>query len=63
MVQTCQAKTDHNEPFLIFKISFFAHPYPVILIKHNVKETDGKVNIWGEFYMPEVEGSGDDQRR
>ena len=37
---------------------FFAHPSPDIPIKHNIKETDSKRNIWGQFYIPYGEGEG-----
>ena len=36
----------------IFDGSFFAHPLPDILIKHNIKETASKGNIYGPFYTP-----------
>ena len=42
--------------FCIFGGSFFAHPSPDILAKHNIKETASKVNIWGPLYIPKVKG-------
>ena len=33
----------------IFGDSFFAHPSPYILTKHNIKENDIKRNICGVF--------------
>ena len=36
----------------VFGGIFFAHPSPEILIKHNIKETANKGNIWVPFYTP-----------
>ena len=46
--------------FHICGCSFFVHPSPEIMTKHNTKETDSKGNIWGPFYMSkdEVWGGG-----
>ena len=41
-----------------FRVVVFAHFFPEILIKHNIKETSSKGNIWGPFYTPKGEGSG-----
>ena len=46
------------DSFYIFGDSFFYHPSPEILTKHNIKETDSKGNIWCPFYITEGEGSG-----
>ena len=62
-VQTCQAKIGDNEPILIFGGSLFVHPPHDILIKHNIKETANKGNIWGSFYIPTVKGSGGGLRK
>ena len=45
-----------TDSFRIFGGSVLAHPLPEILTKHNIKEADSKVNIWGPFYTPK--GSG-----
>ena len=37
---------------------FSTHPLPETLNKHNIKETDSKVTIWGTFDMSKGEGSG-----
>ena len=42
----------------VFGGSFFAHPLPDILTKHNIKETASKGNILGPFYILKGEGSG-----
>ena len=47
--------------FYVLGGSFFAHYSPDILIKRDVKETVGKFNIRGEFYIPEVESLGGGQ--
>ena len=51
-------KLETAESFRVLGDSFSAHPSPEILTKHNIKETDGKGNIWGPFYIPKVEDSG-----
>ena len=35
--------------FCVFSDSFFAHLFPDILAKHNMKETSSKHNIWDPF--------------
>ena len=43
--------------FNVFGGSFFAHPSPEILTKHNMKETSSKGKIWGSFYITKCESS------
>ena len=50
-------KAGGEEIILIFGGSFFAHPSPDILIKHNIKETASKGKIWSPCYIPKGEGS------
>ena len=47
-----------TESFRIFGGSFFAHPLPEVLSKHNIKETASKGKIWGPIYTPKGECSG-----
>ena len=51
-----EQKLATTDSFQIFGGIFFAHPFPEILTKHNIKETTSKGNIWGPFYIPNVEG-------
>ena len=44
--------------FQFFGRSFSTHPSHDILNKHNIKETDSKVTIWGTFDMSKGEDSG-----
>ena len=46
----------------VFGDIIFSHTSPDILTKHNIKETSGKGNIWGAFYIPKVEGLGGGQQ-
>ena len=41
--------------FFVFGGSFFACISPIILILHYVKENYDKENIWGTFFIPQVE--------
>ena len=45
--------------FRSFGGSFFAHPSPAILTKHNIKDSTSAGNIWGSFYIPKGKGLGD----
>ena len=44
------------QSFHICGCSFFPHPSPEIITKHNTKEIASKGNIWGPFYMSKGEG-------
>ena len=34
----------------------FSRPLPGILTKHNIRDTVSEGSIWGQFYIPKVEG-------
>ena len=59
---------DIAEKKLAMKDSFpsfggiFCHFLPEILNKHNIKETACKGNIWGPFYIPKGEHTGQNKK-
>ena len=46
-----------TDSFRVFGGSFFAHPWPEILTKRNIKETASKGSILGTFYITKGGGS------
>ena len=51
MGEIANQKLATTNSFRVFGCSFFAHPLPDILTKHNIEETASKGKIWVPFYI------------
>ena len=58
MVDIVDRKLETKNSIRIFGGGIFSHPSPDMHIKHNIKETGSKGNIWGPLYIPKGEGLG-----
>ena len=58
MGKISKQKLAMTDSFRIYGGSFFAYLLSEMIIKHNIKETASKGNIWGPYYITKSEGSG-----